>query len=282
MAKEYYNKFLLHQAVKLMETNPEQSRIEFEGYLEKYPNDHYAIVLYISLLVSLQELELAQNIFNNVEKSIRNFDIDLHRHYFESFFFERNLLFTNIKLLSYTGRYREAIDLLNTDSKQNSEFSVFKLYCLKKIGKLKIEKKESTSYIMRQIIDYSEADMRNHILKHLSNSCESDAVFCENFPIDKILDEIKKYIPGDKKILGGLFDNYYYFKYDNCGRNKNKLANFFKIVCFDGTSDIITICPVLIGEDLPYIDLNYLNSNAEPSNVKVMSQIDKFNRRYKR
>ena len=72
----------------------------------------------------------------------------------------------------------------------------------------------------------------------------------------------------------------YVFKYDNCGKHDNKIANYFKIICFHNTQDYITMFPCSNCENLPYVDLNYLvNSNDIPK-VKTLSQIEKFNKRY--
>ena len=111
---------------------------------------------------------------------------------------------------------------------------------------------------------------------------EQVSIFAYDFPILEIVEEIKKYIPSDKRINGGFYDNVYIFKYDYCGKVEGKTANYFKVVCFDGTSDFITIYPCVEGKNLPYTDLNYLQyANANSNNRgKVLSQIDKFNRRY--
>ena len=92
---------------------------------------------------------------------------------------------------------------------------------------------------------------------------------------------MKKYIPSDKKLYWGFYDNIYYFKYDGCGRDNTKLVNYIKVVCLDDTNNIITICPVVGSDNMPHIDLNYIKKE-EPVKVKVKSQIDKFNQRYNR
>ena len=68
---------------------------------------------------------------------------------------------------------------------------------------------------------------------------------------------------------------------NECGRVDNKLANYFKVVCLHDTKDFITMCPVLEGENLPYIDINYLKEEKETSKVKRISQTEKFYQRYK-
>ena len=46
--------------------------------------------------------------------------------------------------------------------------------------------------------------------------------------------------------------------------------------------DIITIFPTTIGEYLPQIDLTHLTYQEKETKVRRLSQIDKFNKRYKK
>ena len=71
----------------------------------------------------------------------------------------------------------------------------------------------------------------------------------------------------------------HYLKYDNCGKENQKSVDFIKTACFHNTGDIITICPVKVGEKLDYIDLNYLKEESK-KNVKQISRIDRFNKRF--
>ena len=60
-----------------------------------------------------------------------------------------------------------------------------------------------------------------------------------------------------------------------------KITDYFKVICFHNTSNFITMLPVAEGEFLPHVDLNYMLSESNHK-VKIKSQIDKFNQRYKR
>jgi hypothetical protein len=137
-----------------------------------------------------------------------------------------------------------------------------------------------------QAYNYNEELFKEHIKKHqkLYNTDQDNSneyIFENDFPIEKIINEVKKYIPSDKKICPGYFDNTYFFKYDKCGKVKNTWTNIFTVVCFPNTNNIITMCPVSGYERLPYVNLNYLKDyEEEKTNVKRLSQIDKFNMRY--
>ena len=104
-------------------------------------------------------------------------------------------------------------------------------------------------------------------------------MFVSKFPINKVLEEIKKYIPSDKRIYNGFYQDTYIFKYDYCGKDDNKAADYFKVICFHNTSDFITMCPSTNCQYLPCIDLNYMAK--EKPKQKQLSQIEKFNKRYR-
>lgn len=286
MSKDYYNILLLKKITCIKERNPEKAKVELEGYLAMYPIDFYAWSIYVGVLVSLQSLDDALKYLKLTEYNIHKKDFSIQKHYFDERNFEEYLFYIRAKVLSYTGRYdelwREFINNSKIGSIKNIDF--LKLYCEKKLGILKLKRSIDNCYIINQIIDYNEADMREHINKHLSyyNSFEflSSSVFSSDFPIDDMILEIKKYMPSCDKYLYGLYDDSYYFKYDYCGKVDGKFTNYFRVVCFENSSNIITMCPAVVDENVKHVDLNYLKD--EKVTVKRISQIDKFNRRYKR
>ena len=70
----------------------------------------------------------------------------------------------------------------------------------------------------------------------------------------------------------------YIFQYDNCGRDKNRVVDRFKVICFHDTDEIITMCPVFGYDGYPSVDLNYLRNEK----TKKRNMIDRFNSRYSR
>ena len=91
--------------------------------------------------------------------------------------------------------------------------------------------------------------------------------------------EIKKYIPSDKIFYPGFYEDLYVFRYDRCGKEKNKTTDFIKVYAFHNTTDLITIVPASSLDNMPYVDLNYMIEN-DNANVKRLSQIDRFNKRF--
>ena len=142
--------------------------------------------------------------------------------------------------------------------------------------------RDSYSYVFRQILDYQESDFFEHNQKHMVEQIFEDnvSVFVPNFPIHEVIQEVKKYIPSEKRMCSQYFQDDYYFKYDACGTNSdNKTVNHFMVICIHNTQDIITIYPIVEQENLPCVDLNYMVKSPEVK-IKRRSQIDKFNQRY--
>jgi len=167
----------------------------------------------------------------------------------------------------------------------NLELTPLILLCKKKLNKLNSDPQNNIPYIYKQIIDYKESEFLKHIKKHMADYNQdvdnpNKNIFAPNFPINEIIEEIKKYIPSNKKICPGFYEDIYIFKYDYCGRADNKIVDYFKVVTFNNTTEFITMLPVENAEYLPYIDLNYLKKEDSNNKIKKLSQIDKFNQRY--
>lgn len=290
MAKDYYNQRLFSDCIKDYETRPNSTKENLEEYMKNYPNDFSAYPFYATILINLGLLDEAEEFLqkmlvlasrcNNIIKSSKKMKYMMYGYYL-------NML----KILIFKKKYFEALDFCHTYEdeikKVNPEFASgsIEFFCAKKAGIIDISKHHPRTYLFNQTLEYSEERFVEHIKKHqqiYNGSEQSVCVFNEDFPIDNILKEIKKYIPSDKKLYHGFTDNIYLFKYDNCGRENYKLTDYFKVITFDGTSDIITMCPNIGNYDYEYVDLNYLNDEKEDSKVKVLSQIDKFNLRYKK
>lgn len=285
MANKYFDIFEFQHIIKLMDADPYTSLGLFEQYLNKYPSDYSAYLLYCSNLIILGKINEAERVYKyferkyNEDKSISG--TKKHKRIKES------QVFTKIKLLSYQGKYEElykfCVKNINVikEGKMNDAF----FYSKKMTNRLDPNKRDENSYLFSQIVRYEESDFLEHIKKHLLKedeniNKESITIFKEGFPIEKVIREIKKHIPSEKKLLLGFYDNVYYFKYDSCGRVDNKIVDYFKVVCFNGTQDFITMCPVVVNKSLPYEDLNYLVNEDSFSKVRRISQIDKFNQRF--
>lgn len=287
MTDKYFNEWEFNQALDLVEIAPSLSKTMFEEYLNKYPKDYSAYLYYCSNLIILGQIEEAQKIFNYFEKiynSDKKFQLQNKQ---KNEKIKETLLFTKVKLLSYQKKYEELYKLCKSNIKTiiDKEMNGVLFYAKKMTGRLNPDRRDANSYSFSQIVRYEEKDFFDHIKKHLSEYNENtiepnSSIFEQNFPIEKVVEEIKKYVPSEKKLLWGFFDDIYFFKYDGCGRVNNKIVDYIKVVCIHDTKEFITMCPVDGSKNLPYIDLNYLVNEQELKKVKKISQIDKFNRRF--
>ena len=280
MSSKYFNKYEFNKACELQYSNPLKSKELFEIYFSKYPNDYSSYPFYVSVLISLNEIDKAQKLYDYLENMfIKNSYNDDRRFKY----FKYGMFINKIKLYFQQGKYEEILNYYNYIKDEFSgEIHSVIFYCLYKTGKINTLHRNDNSYLCRQIMDYSEEEFRNHINKHLLLPNEdnyNNSIFVKDFPVDNVINEIKKIIPNNNRILTGFVADFYYFKYDDCGKNKYKYTDYFKATCVHNTGDIITLCPCDNSENLPYIDLNYLK---ERDNVKVksLSQIDKFMLRY--
>ena len=290
MLNKYFSENEFQYAINLLESDPFKAKERFEEYLNKYPTDYYARAYYVILLTRICMFNKAEEEYNAIIREVNN----------DSFYayganrikgFNYNMNIAKIKLLGAKENYHELLQLLQNNYQWFNERDrkYVSYYCRCKLGLLNNGNIacNSNAYRFNQTINYSEESFREHIKKHEADynfdvENPNPAIFTPDFPMDNIIDEIKKYIPSNKRMFLGYFDDAYYFKYDNCGRVNNKLVNYIKVICFHNTVNFITMYPTSEGEKLPVIDLNYLKEKDDHIKVKTMSQIDKFNKRFNR
>lgn len=288
MEAKYFNSWEFQQALSLTETNPCEAKSKFEQYLTKYPNDYSTYPYYISCLITLNNFDEVKKILHYLE-SIKYTDNKFKVQLEKNKHLKRKLIFNYLKLLTYQGRYEELYRFfLNYPLEIKNDLTSVIFYCKCKLGMINPNTRKKHFYLYRQIINYEESDFLCHIQKHTADFNKdldnpNSSIFNSEFPINQVIENIKNYIPSSKRLLTGFYEDTYVFKYDYCGRENNKITNFFKVVCFHDTNNIITMYPSLNCEELPYINLNYLieTTNKEIIKVKKLSQIDKFNQRYK-
>ena len=302
MKKEYFNKIEFDRIINLSKTNLFDAVKMMERYIEIYSDDYSAQVMYASLLITIGEFEKAANIIDCIEK---NYKIPIkYNDKTKTELLKKNLAFSKLRLLCYTEKYQEFLDTAKMDKKvlldNNINIGAAIVFCCNKLGIDASSKAFENAYLYPQILEYSEESFREHIKKHLAmyeeNFTKQTAIFNLDFPLDKILEEVKKYIPSNIRSYYGFFDNYYYFKYDDNGKcikekdrihNKDgqsvrKTTDYFKVTTFNNTADLITICPCEGTKGFSYIDLNYLRKDEEKDKPKSIrkSRIDLFNERY--
>lgn len=280
---QYYNLFEFRRACSFINTNPLRAKELFEEYFEKYPNDLSSKPYYIYTLIILGKLEEAK-------ANLEQLKIDIYSN--PKFYKQKAKLkqvlngiqLNELRILARERRYQEFYDYLRKTNCLNDDKQI-SLFYRKKLG-LENHPRNYNSYILNQIIEFHEEDFLDHIKKHTADynkdfDYPNLAIFSPDFPLEDILTEIKNYIPSDKHLWYGFFEDAYIFYYPNCGRVNHKLVDYFKVVCFDDNDcNLITMYPAANCDMLPATDLSYINQEDKPK-VKTLSPIEKFNRRYR-
>lgn len=272
MMNKYYNKEALALAhKKFKEHDIYYALKEVQKYLKMYPNDIKAIIFYCHILLKLSEFEIVQDYLDIVEL------LDNSAEY------EQEILKIKLYLNSYLGNFEECKKILeNPISSKKCRLS-FLTYIQKQLGNLTIRDIENEKYICKQINNYDESLSINHIKNHFSDDiCELDdinSIFDDSFPLEEIIAKLKELLPNEFKINTRGFENEYVFKYDKCGTVKGISTDYFFVCTLQNTNQIITMYPCLNVGKLPYTNLN--DYKQENSKVKRLSQIEKFNNRYK-
>ena len=292
MQSKYFNEHEFQYAIKLLEHDPYGAKERFEAYLEKYPGDYYARAYYVMLLTRIclfDEAEIEFETLLNQARYNKFYDCNSTKKLGG---FKYNILLCELKLLGAREEYQKILDLLrhNKGILNEKNYRFMDYYCRSKLGLIskKSAFQNADAYRFNQAVNYSEEVFRNHIKRHeadynLEADSPNETVFSPDFPTEKVINEIKKYIPSDKKLFPGYFEDVYFFKFDNCGRINNKPTNYFSVVCYHNTTNFITMCPTNeYYSSMPVVDLNYLKENEKDNKTTIPSQIEKFNRRFNR
>ena len=291
MSYKYFRETEFKYAIKLLETDPFHAKERFEEYLDKYPNDYYARAYYVILLTRICLIDEAEEEFCRIIQEAYNNNFFNDNSIKKLRGFKYNMLVAELKILGAKEQYQEILKSMAkyTELFDEEHCDFISYYCRSKLGLLPKESAiaNPNAYRYNQCVDYHEEVFREHIKKHEADynkdlDTPNPTIFATDVDLDKIIQEIKKYIPSDKRLYPGFFDDVYYFKYDGCGRVNNKTTNYFKVVCYHNTTNFITMCPASDFYNMPYVDLNYLKEKDVSIKDNRPSQIEKFNRRFKR
>lgn len=284
MQNQYFNPDEFNRIMSYREKDAFGTIEKLERYINKYPKDYSAITYYCSELIRIGNLDKAEEICKMVEEKIEKMG---NEKYYEVYL---RFLFAKLKLLSYTGKYKECLELGKYECERlhNNGMCINRLivYCEKQLGILKLVRRPEgvQPYSYNQIIEYKEEDFYNHIKKHLYENMNQEdftegCYFCKDFPLDKVMKIIKERTPNNERINNGLIDNNYYYKFNGCGVVDGKSVDYFVIITLNNTDEFITMYPVDCGPRVPYYNLNYLLAE-ENDKVLKKSRVAAFNKKY--
>ena len=284
MKKNYWNMVERSKIDAIRYSNPEDAVRRYEAYIKKYPRDYEAKILYASVYITLKDFDYAYEIIKDTKNEYRNNKKVLENPDVLNYL-EEIALKQEMRCYAYTNQLYNLYDsFFELSEEEKRKLGHVRFYCHSKLGYIN-EKDASNlmSYAKRQMNSYDENLFRDFIRTHSHDynkdlEEQSDKIFDESFPLENIIEEVKKNLDYDKCRCTGYYTDQYIFRYDLCGRDNGVVQNYFKVLCLHGTDKILTMFPASDCERLPYVDLNYLNEVK----VERPSQIDKFYKRFKR
>lgn len=270
-----YNKLEIDRINDLIKVNPLLAKAEIEKYLAKFPNYDWGYVMQANILIILGEVQKANDVLNFLEEKI-NIKKDLKKDVRKLYI--RKITNLRLRILAYNQNYETIYEFLSNnkdfimEEKLSSEWFYIRILTGNSNGEL------IPGYLANQIANYNEVYFRNHIQKHFTLKTQDNSVFSENFPLEKVLEILPNYLK-----TPGLFYDYvadkYIFRLDGVGSAGGMDTDLFKVITIHGTDHIINMYPTLEGTYTNSIDLNPIFNKGYS---RKLSQIDKFNQRYKR
>ena len=287
--KYIYNYNYMNNIIK-NKTVDEITKIKrIKNYLEQYPYDYPSYCLLASLLVTIGKNDEAQKIIDMIKANVFNnpkfLNIKDDNYIYE---LKLKVIHTQLRIYLYRFDYNKAYELLKDNELMLMDAKIKEIglaysYCSKIQNNSNFIIDSNFNYKKRQLLNYSEKAFFEHIDKHLMNSLENlDSIskFYDDFDFQKVYNKLKEIIPNNIALHPAFFEDIYYFKYNNCGKLNNKNVNYFTVVAIAGTNNFISMYPTKINDNNLVIDLNYLKEN-EQSRSRKLSQIEKFNQKYK-
>ena len=243
-------------------------------YLEKYPND---VIVRFMRAKSYRALKYFDEAISDLKY---NLNIDDSNYSLTELFF----------LYYHLNRYEEALEIITDVYKRKCinchSLLITEIIMKKQLGKkLNIKIGLDSNYITRQVYDYNMDMALEHIKNHHIENNENICFFDKNIDLDYLFNLVKYNIKNENKVNTEEILEIHYIGISNVGYIKNDICNYIKVVVIPNTTDILNMYPTN-NIDCDYVyniecDYDKLFSKKEEK-VKKMTQIDKFNKKYKR
>lgn len=208
----------------------------------------------------------------------------------------RNCIYIKTELFYiyyHLNRYEEAMELLpelyNAPNKNinNHSLLIMDLVMKKSLGMpIKYRIGSRSDYLKKQIVDYNENLAIEHIKQHASyeEGTIEHSVFNESLDIEYLFQVVKENLKNSEKANINETLEIYYFSVHGIGYENNSPCSCLKVVVCPNTKNIITMYPYshLTDEKSQPLIYDHNKLFKAESKQKVISRIDKFNKRYNR
>lgn len=250
----------------------------------------------------INELELAQKMYSKVaifrnsyycfalfglsRLAVKNGNLDLARDYLNDIIYIHDYHYNSAiiqaaELEVYNYNYNEAKKILtkideNQPLMNQKELDRIKLIVDARLNNIDISSVEDEYGVF--LVNYNEAAVIQHIRKYIKGfSKDKPNVFYENTDIKKLMIEVRKKL-NEKCIEAVSTVVNYKIYYPNIGENNGQVLNYLTVITTLDSKNIISMYPVN-----EYGEEENIMNNEEPvkqKQIKRMSQIDKFNKKY--
>jgi len=157
---------------------------------------------------------------------------------------------------------------------------------------ISVKKDMRNEYVKSQIINYNSENALNHIKDHLiCDGIKSHTCFSEGINLEYLLQIVRSNLKRYERANINDTLQVNYFSIPNVGTSELGPCNFIKVISIPNTNNVVNIYPLLNQEyeEIPYLECDYdklfnkkIENEESQEKVKTKSQIDKFNKRFKR
>lgn len=276
-----YDVLELQQIDELVDNyNYKEALIKIREYMKKYPHDCFAMITYCEILYRLHDYKSARTNLEDYELPLNSSNTIKNKYY---------LLKVKIAIacrdfaLAFDAYMKGRRNTSNSAGGYTNFFLSNTVYFFLKsrAGYLREDEiAKATSYMYKQIIDYSDKRLNDRVLNY--NTIESDSFnndnikFRDDIDLSRLLEEVK--------LMYKYQESYYYgplfvarvFEVDGCGYDsEGNICNYVVVISFADTDEILSIVPA---NNYSYI--KPLKLDITKKERKVLSRSEKFNKKF--
>lgn len=257
---------------KLMDEKKfEKAKIVAQEYLEKYPKDNWTRLEFVRILKEMNEIEESfsqiRYLLNHLTEKDKKLRIDVYT------ILEIYNNYMHIGDYEKAFQYVKTVKTINNQLFKQNPLKLDELFLKKKTNQLnQIKIDEDHPYLSQQILSYSEEVALKHIIENMGSLFESE------IDIEKLFYQIQSLLENSFFTQQGNIMQKYYFEYPDVLNSILKEGYPYKylaVTTIRGTKDIVEMVPKFSKNR---IDVNLL----EHKKVKHLSQIEKFNQKYRK
>lgn len=167
--------------------------------------------------------------------------------------------------------YEKYINLDNYDFTKNSSYEIERMKLFMEINR-NMETHDIITYTENQFLSYKKEKAIEHIITN-HTTYEYGVNFNLNTDFNLLYDYITSKLNESEIICDGIYDKYFVKIDADFYDTDNKKINYITVVCYADTKNIITMYPDIMYESLE-------NSVIPKVQIKRLSQIEKFNKKY--